>query len=120
RWYIESMENTQISPQVAEMLKKGIVQIQAALQKHMTDIDALAKTKMVWCGGLVREESGEVGTFLVRENIPDGVLLVPTVSATGSGPGEFLQVGSITQGRASLLAKPESLLPGRPLFWVRK
>ena len=120
RWYIESMENTTISPKVAELLEQGIAQIQKALQKQMADIDVLAKTKIVWCGGLVREESGEVGTFLVRENIPDGVLLVPTVSATGSGPGEFLQVGSITQGRASLQSKPESLLPGRPLFWVRK
>jgi hypothetical protein len=120
RWYIESMENTAISPKVAELLEQGIAQIQKSLQKQMADIDVLAKTKIVWCGGLVREESGEVGTFLVRENIPDGVLLVPTVSATGSGPGEFLQVGSITQGRASLQSKPESLLPGRPLFWVRK
>jgi hypothetical protein len=120
RWYIEADENESVGPRTVELLAKGINELKAAIEQQEADVEVLAKTKMVWCGGLIRDESGQVGSFLVRQNIPDGILLIARPSATGLGPGEFLQVGIVNQGRADLQAKAESLLPGRPLFWIRK
>jgi hypothetical protein len=120
RWFDEQLTNDEIREDLRKAFDQAKIQLEETRRAQDTAIANLAKSKLVFAGGLLRDGSGNIKPFLYREDVPDGQIWI--VVATGTTPikGKLVQVGQVENKKVTLKASDNELLAGRPIFWTRE
>jgi hypothetical protein len=119
RWYTESVVNDKLSESLSIKFEEAKKELQKKLKDDSSALQAIARLKVVWAGGLLRDRNGEIIPNLYRQDIPDGTLVVVSQQESNASRGRLVQVGNVKNQVVDLQGNTKELVPGRPLYWIR-
>jgi hypothetical protein len=120
RWYVEADWNEDISEELRILLQKAEMQMAKVLQEEAKQLQLLSRARVVFVGGLLREESGKLSISLYRPDVPDGTLWIVTPRGVDDGRGQLIQIGTVQEHFGKLDTSPSNWSAGRPVYWIRK
>jgi hypothetical protein len=119
RWYGLGTYQEGIDPELIKLFQKARENLDVKRKEESTQLQSLSKAKVVWVGAILRDGKGSVSPSLYRQDVPDGVLYTVVSDAARRSVGKLVRVGAVREKSGVLQASSETLLPGRPLFWMR-
>lgn len=120
RWFEEAEANEKPRESLQQGFQEAKMKMDIVRREEEEAVTNLAKSKLVWVGGLLRDGSSNIAPFLYREKIPDGTLWVVVPTGTNQLSGKLVKVGNVSGDRAQLVSVSDELQAGRPLFWMRE
>lgn len=119
RWFIREIYREDISDELLRLLQVARTALDVKRKEEATQLLSLSKSRVVWVGSILRDGSGTVSPAFYRDDVPDGTLFTVVAKGAQKGSGKLVRVGEVRERKGNLQASVETLLPGRPLFWIR-
>lgn len=118
-WFLKGPLKTSLDPDVLKILQKCSQDVKTQRDASLAAIGQIARNRYVWVGAMLRDTNDKIEPWCYRSDVPNGLLCTVIPSAGASSAGEVVPVGYVQDKQVKLDAPPESLLPGRPLYWMR-